>query len=125
MMELTINRIEVIEKLKRRHDIVDNLQDQLLEDIVEDTINHYLAIADGVAGIRVGSVPASHSFIITDVASKRYIRRGSEGLKLERVDQYQAQYEEPEKDFSEYMSMIITMYEPDGEDTSRGRVVFY
>lgn len=124
-MENKINEIKVLEKLKRRHGIVDALQDELLEDIIEDTMAHYLAIAGEVAGVAVEAIPVDHSFIIVDVASKRYIRRGSEGLTIERVDQYQAQYEEPSKDFAEYMSIIIGVFKKPDVDNGKGRVILY
>lgn len=124
-MIVQINKLEILEKLKRRHGIVGNLQDELLTDFIDDTVDHYLAIASDLAGVVKEQVPSGHSFIITDVASKRYIRRGSEGLTIERVDQYLAQYEEPTKDFAEYLSIMQNMYEDKKDAGDKGRVVFY
>lgn len=123
-MNIQINKLEILEKLKRRHGITGKLQDELLTDFIDDAIAHYLAIASDISGAVKEYVPDNHSFIITDVASKRYIRRGSEGLTIERVDQYQAQYEDPAKDFGEYMQILNSTYGTE-EAGGKGRVVLY
>lgn len=124
-MIIPLDEQKVLEKLKRRHGIVGNEQDVLMMDFIEDAMAHYLAIASDLAGELKENVPAVHSFMIVDVASKRYIRRGSEGLELERVDQYQAKYGSPSSDFEEYMSILAVMYEKNDETGGKGRVVFY
>lgn len=122
-MILMIDREALKEKLKRRHGILDDLQDDLLDDIIEDTMMHYLAIANRLSDDAVDTVPIRHSFIIADVASIRYIRRGSEGMEIERVDGYQATYKPSESDFSAYYDILDSEYSSDSENS--GRLTFY
>lgn len=125
MIAMTVNKSEVLEKLKRRHSIIDENQDDVLNDIIDDTISHYLAIANQLSGETKEEVPERHTFIITDVASKRYVRRGSEGMEVERVDQYQAQYSSPVSDFDEYMLILENEYMPNEDSEKKGKVTFY
>lgn len=121
MLMAAINRTEVIERLKRRHSIIDDIQEEFLEDVVDEVTAYYLAIANEVSDKAVTEVPEKHSFIIRGVASKQYTRRGSEGLEEETVDGYKATY--VKNDFSEYQSFILTEYTPESDD-KRGKAVF-
>lgn len=118
-----VNKTEIIEKLKRNQGIKDDSQDELLNDIIDDAIAHYMAIASRLEGSRVIEVPEDHAFMITDVASRRYVRRGSEGMNSESVDGYQATYSEAERDFSAYIDLLEDRYSEGREN--EGRVTFY
>lgn len=124
-MAMTVSKDDVLKKLKRRHSIIDDNQDDVIRDIIDDTISHYLAVVGQLSvEVKVDKVPEKHEFIITDVASKRYVRRGSEGMTVERVDQYQAQYASPVSDFDEYMGILQAEYAP-VDDLREGKVTFY
>lgn len=117
-----INKQEIIDKLKRRHSIVDDEQDEFLEDIIDEVAAFYLAIANEISDKKVPEVPEEHSFIVRGVASKQFVRRGSEGLEQETVDGYRATY--VQNDFAEYLSFIEAVYKPDEDDKNKGSVVF-
>lgn len=122
-MKMTaINKQEIIDKLKRRHSIVDDEQDEFLEDIIDEVAAFYLAIANEISDKKVPEVPEEHSFIVRGVASKQFVRRGSEGLEQETVDGYRATY--VQNDFAEYLSFIEAVYKPDEDDKNKGSVVF-
>lgn len=123
MMKMAaINKDEIIERLKRRHGIEDDIQKEFIEDVVDEVIAYYLAIANDVSDKAVTEVPEQHSFIIRSVASKQYTRRGSEGLEEETVDGYRAKY--AKSDFSEYEAFIVTEHKPKDDDKTGGKVVF-
>ena len=118
-----ISENDLIKKLKRKHDIIGDVQDELIEDVLDDTISHYLAIANQLSDDEVKSVPKKHSFIISDVASMRYVRRGSEGMEVERVDGYQAHYQSSKMDFDSYLGIMEKEYKSNGRES--GRLTFY
>lgn len=119
---MTVNNSEVLEKLKRRHGVIDDEQDKKLNDAIDDAIAHYLAIASDLSNESKEEVPEKHTFMITNVASKYYVRSGSEGMTSERVDQYQAQYSDDY--YAEYMSLLESEY-ASVEDLGKGKVTFY
>lgn len=114
----------ILARLKRRHDITGTEQDLLLGDIIEDAMAHYSAIATSLSGKPELQIPSEHAFIITDVASKRYIRRGSEGTSSESVDQYSVSYNAPTKDFVEYVDIIAGIFDTESLP-KKGRLDFY
>ncbi len=85
-------------KLKRRLNIVDAEQDQLLEDLLEDAKAHYCLLT------KQQEVEQQFEFIIVDVAAARYNRKGSEGLAVESVDGYKSEY--TLHDFEPYMEIL-------------------
>lgn len=117
----TINKDKIVERLKRRHGIVDDIQKEFLEDVIDEVIAYYLAIANDVSDKVILEVPEKHSFIIRGVASKQYTRRGSEGIEEETVDGYRAKY--AKSDFNEYEAFIVTEFAPKDDD-KRGKAVF-
>ena len=126
MMKMTeINKQEIIGKLKRRHSIVDDEQDDFLEDIIDEVVAYYLAIANDISDKEVEEVPEKHSFIIRGVGSKQFVRRGSEGLEQETVDGYRATY--VQNDFAEYLSFIEALHKPENneEENGKGKLVFF
>lgn len=118
-----ISESDLKNKLKRKHGISGNEQDELIEDILSDTIDHYLAIVNQLSDQAITTVPQKHSFIISDVASIRYVRRGSEGMEVERVDGYQAHYQSAKHDFDSYLGIMEKEYKSNGRES--GRVTFY
>lgn len=126
MMKMAgINKQEIIEKLARRHGTEGIEQQYFFEDVVDEVISYYLAIANNISAEDIKEVPEDHSFIIRGVASKQYNRRGSEGLEQEQVDGYRAKY--VKNDFDEYMSFIEAkcMPEEDDDEAGKGKLVFF
>ena len=118
-----LNENELREKLKRRHDIMGDEQDILINDIIDDAISHYLAIANQLSDDAITTIPEKHAFIISDVASMRYVRRGSEGMEIERVDGYQAQYQSSKSDFDSFLGLMEKEYKTD--ERNQGRMTWY
>lgn len=88
----------LLEKLKRRLNITDKEQDELLEDLLEDAEAHFCLLT------KEQSVDQQFEFIIVDVAAARYSRKGSEGLARESVDGYTSEY--IQNDFEPYMELL-------------------
>ncbi len=108
----------ILEKLKRRYNILDELQDDLLNDLIDDASSHFKLITGST------SIDEKYSFIITDVASKMYNRKGSEGMQSESVDGYSTTY--IRSLFDDYMELLRRDFELDNNDfRKKGNVVFY
>ncbi|MGF3072738.1 phage head-tail connector protein [Facklamia sp. P13069] len=110
-----------LEVLKRRLDIVDDLQDQVLQDIINDTTQEFLLITGAKLVLPV------FNFIITDVSLKRYNRRGNEGMKSTSIEGHSTTYESPLKDFEQYKAYLRIYYPDVGErlNVTPGEVTFY
>lgn len=88
----------MLDKLKRRLNIADDEQDQLLQDLLVDAKAHFLLLT------KEQSVGPQFEFIIVDVAAARYNRKGSEGLAKEVVDGYTSEY--IHHDFEPYIELL-------------------
>lgn len=105
-----INETIILEKLKRSHDIADDAQNELLLDIIEDVQAEYVAIAKQYGAEGIVDIPEEHSFIIKNVASIQYVRRGSEGLETEKTDFYNVKFDSPSADFLPYIDIITSVF---------------
>jgi len=117
-----VNKQKIIKKLERRHGASGIVQREFIEDVVDETVAYYLAIANEISDKEIKEVPEDHSFIIRGVASKQYNRRGSEGMEQEQVDGYRATY--IQNDFAEYESFIFNKFKPKDDDHKKGTAVF-
>lgn len=106
----------ILDRLKRRLGIVDDVQDVLLLDIIEDTQAHFLSLAGA------DEIADKYNYIIIDIADIRYNRRGSAGVKSETVDGYSVEYQDVLEDFAPYLNIIRRDFYQDG--VKRGGVMF-
>lgn len=108
----------MVDKIKRRLGIDDDLQDALLNDLIEDAQAQFKIIT------RQSDIDPKYDFIIVDVVAKMYNRKGSEGMQSETVDGYSVSY--IQSLFASYMPILERDFDLD-EDNHRqkGRVVFF
>lgn len=97
-----------LEILKRRLNITDELQDEVLKDLLEMAENHFCTL------IKQDEVPRHYEFIIIDVASARYTRMGSDGVEKEVVDGYSVEY--ITDDFKPYLGLLERDFNISGSD---------
>lgn len=108
----------MLDKLKRRLGIKDTIQDELLKDFLHDAEAHFRLITGA------HSVHSRYEFIIINVASKLYNRKGSEGMSQERVDGYSAHY--VASLFDEFMPLLEKEFDLyDDDKRERGGVMFW
>lgn len=106
-----------LEDVKTLLSITDNEQDKLIEKIIKNTEKRLInRLPDGV-----NNVPDELSYIVEDVAIKRYNRIGAEGMSSESIDGRSSTFQE--SDFNEYLSDIERVY-PDNS-SRRGEVLFF
>lgn len=84
--------------IKRRLNIVDDKQDDLIMDIITDA-QDYFKLLTGAS-----EVDEKYAFIIRNVALSLYNRKGSENITSETVDGYSVSYAQDL--FGEYMDII-------------------
>lgn len=108
----------MLTKLKRRLGIENNLQNELLLDLIADAQDHFKLITSIPY-----DVPEKYKFIIVDVASKLYNRKGSEGMSQESVDGYSAHY--IASVFDEYLPYLEKEFNLCEDKREKGRVFFY
>lgn len=108
----------MIEKIKRRLGVDDDLQGALLNDLIEDAQSQFKIIT------RQTDIDSKYDFIIIDVVAKMYNRKGSEGMQSETVDGYSVSYDQSL--FADYMPILERDFDLD-EDNNRqkGKVVFF
>lgn len=106
----------MLEKVKKRVGIEDDLQDSQLESIIENVE------AELIAKIPDDSVPRQLEFIVIEVSTRRYNRIGAEGMTTESQDGRSNSYEL--NDFAGYEQIIDTLY-PKDDRFKKGRVKFY
>ena len=108
----------MIEKIKRRLGIDDDLQDALLSDLIEDAQSQFRIIT------RQSDIDSKYDFIIVDVVSKMYNRKGSEGMQSETVDGYSVSY--VQSLFADYMPILERDFDLDENNhRQKGKVVFF
>ncbi|WP_243343558.1 phage head-tail connector protein [Anaerococcus sp. AGMB09787] len=108
-------------RLKRRLSIEDDLQDEVLKDIIDESISHFKLITGA------SEVEDRYAFIILDVSDIRYNRRGSAGLISESVDGYSANFSRMEDDFAPYMPILKREFDIDNDENKgkKGKVMWY
>lgn len=106
--------VDQLEKIKRRLGIEDNLQDELLTDLIEDTMSHFKVLTG------VDTIEDKYSFIVRDVAVLRYNRKGSEGMSSESVDGYSTSY--IQEDFKQYMDILERDFNITDKTRKKGKV---
>lgn len=107
----------MLDKIKRRLGITDDLQDELINDLIEDAQAHFMAITGA------DKIESKYDYIIRDVVVLRYNRKGSEGMKSETVDGYSVTYETD--DFKKYAWLFERDFGEDGTHREKGKVMFY
>lgn len=106
-----------LDKIKRRLGITDDLQDQLLNDLIDDSKNAFRALTGATM------VDDRYTYMIESVVYKLYNRKGSEGITKETVDGYQADYASGL--FDEFMPILERDFNLSGKDhRKRGRFKF-
>ena len=119
-----IDSAVVLGKLKRKlsFSVVDQEKDELLMDLIEDTMDHFRLIAESLSGTYPEAIPVKFEFIIKEVAEKRFNRIGSEGMTSESIDGHSVSYEEQKNDFNPYLSAMERTY--DATKSRDGRMYF-
>lgn len=107
----------ILDEVKILLSISDDKQDKLIEKIIKNTEKRLInMLPDGV-----DSVPDELSYIVEDVAIKRYNRIGAEGMSSESIEGRSSTFQE--SDFDEYLSDIERVYPIDS--SKRGEVLFF
>lgn len=95
----------------------DDKQDNVLDIIIKNTESRLLSKLP----INLERVPDNLSFIVEEVAVKRYNRIGAEGMTTESVEGRTNTFQA--NDFDEYQTIIDELYPR--ENGSKGSVKFY
>ena len=108
-----------LENVKTLLSIKDTAHDELLSKIIDNTEKRLLTFlpADET------QVPDGISFIIEEVAVKRYNRIGAEGMTSETLDGHSTKFNDD--DFEEFISFIERLYPQNRGSYSKGKVTFY
>ena len=106
----------LLDRLKRRLGIMDEVQNPVLIDILEDAQAHFLSLSGS------DKIDSKYNYILIDVADIRYNRRGSAGVSAESVDGYSVTYSNVLDDFAPYLNIIRRDFYQDG--VSKGGVKF-
>lgn len=99
----------------------DDTQDALLTLIIENVETSLTNLIGRTEYI--DHLPEELTYIVEEVAVRRYYRRGAEGMKRKSVDGYTVEYTD---DFNDYM-LVIERYRKDDDEGSQkiGTVGFY
>ena len=106
-----------LENVKLLLSINDNVQDELLKRIIDNTEKRLISLLP----VDIEEVPDRLEYIVEEVAVKRFNRVGAEGMTQESVDGRSNTFQS--NDFDEYMDVIDALYPK--ESSKRGRGVFY
>ncbi|MGT2833407.1 hypothetical protein Javan249_0035 [Streptococcus phage Javan249] len=71
----------ILDEVKLFKGITDSLQDDLISLIIDDSIDRILAEVNSMLDNPISELPNSLTFIVRDVAIKRYNKLNSEGTK--------------------------------------------
>lgn len=108
----------MLEKIKRRLGIEDELQNELLNGLIDDAQSAFKVITG------TDTVDDKYNFMIINVVLKLYNRKGSEGMESENVDGYSVKYVTGL--FDEYMDILNRDFpQDDNSNERRGRVFIY
>ncbi|MFK3494434.1 phage head-tail connector protein [Staphylococcus aureus] len=105
------------ENIKVLLGLKDSKQDGLLDIIIKNTESRLLSKLP----FNIKKVPDNLSFIVEEVAVKRYNRIGSEGMTTESVEGRTNTFQA--NDFDEYQSIIDELYPK--ENGAKGSIKFY
>ncbi|UXU41180.1 phage head-tail connector protein [Staphylococcus aureus] len=105
------------ENIKVLLGLKDSKQDGLLDIIIKNTESRLLYKLP----FNIKEVPDNLSFIVEEVAVKRYNRIGSEGMTTESVEGRTNTFQA--NDFDEYQSIIDELYPK--ENGTKGSIKFY
>ncbi|HDT6968818.1 TPA: phage head-tail connector protein [Staphylococcus aureus] len=105
------------ENIKVLLGLKDSKQDGLLDIIIKNTESRLLSKLP----FNIKEVPDNLSFIVEEVAVKRYNRIGSEGMTTESVEGRTNTFQP--NDFDEYQSIIDELYPK--ENGTKGSIKFY
>ncbi|HDZ8686829.1 phage head-tail connector protein [Staphylococcus aureus] len=109
--------METKENIKVLLGLKDSKQDELLDIIIKNTESRLLSKLP----FNLKEVPDNLSFIVEEVAVKRYNRIGSEGMTTESVEGRTNTFQA--NDFDEYQSIIDELYPK--ENGAKGSIKFY
>lgn len=111
------DKIATIYNLKKRLGIHHLNEDDRIEVVVDDAIDHFKLLTGA------DEVEKKYHFIIRDVAAARYARKGSEGMSSESVDGYSANY--IHADFEPYMDLLDRDFHLSKDTARKGRVMYW
>lgn len=94
---------DIIGRVKRRIGVVDEVQDDLLNDLIDDSKDRILSYVNQ-DGQSLTTLPTGTDWIVTDVAVKLYNRIGDEGKKSSGEGDVSNSWEEI--DLSEYATYL-------------------
>lgn len=106
-----------LENVKLLLSINDNVQDELLKRIIDNTEKRLISLLPS----DMETIPDRLEYIVEEVAVKRFNRVGAEGMSQESVDGRSNTFQS--NDFDEYMDVIDALFPK--ETSKRGRGVFY
>ena len=106
-----------LENVKLLLSINDNVQDDLLKRIIDNTEKRLISLLPS----DMETIPDRLEYIVEEVAVKRFNRVGAEGMSQESVDGRSNTFQA--NDFDEYMD-VIDQYTPRNSD-KRGVGIFY
>ncbi|MFW3632639.1 phage head-tail connector protein [Staphylococcus caprae] len=106
-----------LENVKLLLSINDNVQDELLKRIIDNTEKRLISLLPS----DMETIPDRLEYIVEEVAVKRFNRVGAEGMTQESIDGRSNTFQS--NDFDEYMDVIDALYPK--ESSKRGRGVFY
>ena len=106
-----------LENVKLLLSINDNVQDELLKRIIDNTEKRLISLLPS----DMETIPDRLEYIVEEVAVKRFNRVGAEGMTKESIDGRSNTFQS--NDFDEYMDVIDGLFPK--ETSKRGRGVFY
>ena len=106
-----------LENVKLLLSINDNVQDELLKRIIDNTEKRLISLLPS----DMETIPDRLEYIVEEVAVKRFNRVSAEGMSQESVDGRSNTFQA--NDFDEYMD-VIDQYTPRNSD-KRGAGIFY
>ncbi|WP_347099575.1 phage head-tail connector protein [Staphylococcus ureilyticus] len=109
---------DMLKNVKTMLSITDNKQDDILKNIINNTEQRLLVKLPEYEN----EVPSKLSFIVEEVAIKRFNRIGAEGMSTESVDGRTNTF--INGDFDEYLDDIERLY-PSETNSKRGMGTFY
>ncbi|MBM0772700.1 phage head-tail connector protein [Staphylococcus epidermidis] len=106
-----------LENVKLLLSINDDLQDELLKKIIDNTEKRLISLLP----LETETIPERLEYIVEEVAVKRFNRVGAEAMSSESVDGRSSTFQA--NDFDEYMDVIESLYPK--SRSQKGRGFFY
>ncbi|MFC7364535.1 MULTISPECIES: phage head-tail connector protein [Bhargavaea] len=113
-----MDKNQILMRVRTLLDIKDGLQDDALEEIVGSRIEHLKLELES------DTVPEALSFIIVELAVRRFNRLGSEGMKGESVEGHSVNFYGLEDEFKPYQRLIDRFRPKTQHPPGRGKVFF-